>query len=107
MSDLYMDTQTKIVNKTSSARECALCYGTARPTSAVWLEKAGVVLCQDCAHDLAERLTPKAEIIPVTPVRKSTMPYQPFEQKRTAELIKQEMYDLLLAERMRQGANRS
>jgi hypothetical protein len=106
MSDLY-DLQANVADKASSARECSVCHGTAKPTSAVWLEKAGVIICQDCAHDLAESVTPKPQTIPTTPVRKSTVTpteaYVPFEQHRTAELIKAEMYELLLAEGLRQA----
>lgn len=60
------------------------------------------------AIGVTEAMAPKAETIPVAPtMRKSTVAptteYVPFEQKRTAELIKQGVYELLLAEGLRQA----
>jgi hypothetical protein len=94
VSEMF-DLEANVASKASSARECVLCHGTAKPTSALWLEKAGVVICTTCAHDLAESLTPKAEVIPVSkPVRKSS--YAPYDQDRMAERIKADVYVRLL-----------
>ena len=69
------------------------------------MEKVGVVICQPCAHDLAESLTPKPETIPVsqptvTPVREV---HHADRRKAYGAGHQEEMYRLLWDEAMRQG----
>jgi hypothetical protein len=107
MSELYMNIHREPVCKASSARECAVCHGTANPKIAVFLPNAEVMICKACAHDLAESLSPKAEVIPVTkPARKATVEWRgravPFDQEQFKKTYIREALKLLLEQAVQQ-----
>jgi hypothetical protein len=97
-SEMYLDTQTDVVNKASSARECAVCHGTANPNSSVFMPKAEVTICAKCNQDLYRSLSPKVETIPVSrPTHKPTVSTGlPFSQERFKRTYVEEASRLLL-----------
>lgn len=108
MSDLYTEIydQSTLVAKAHKGRGCVVCDYPVSDSDAATINAGGgvaVPVHKACLHEVTNALAPKAETIPVAPIRKSTVTteaYIPFEKKRMTELIKAEMYELLLNKAM-------
>jgi hypothetical protein len=100
MSEMY-DIYHGQVQKASTARECAVCNGTADPITSVFLPTAEVTICRQCANDIVQRLGPKPQTIPISspkPARKALGGSGvPFDVKRMAHNIKMDVLTSLLA----------
>jgi hypothetical protein len=102
MSELYVNL-TPMPDRDVPERSCACCQRPISTRSQVHLPQSGLILCRQCANDLADSLASKATTIPVHPppqagsrrmMQKADTPWDSANFQRN---MRREFYAMLLA----------